>query len=57
MINDKTSRESLSIIDTSLMASICRVDENKSRFNIFNAFISVMIAIKHYHEGYNSIAL
>ncbi|NMB08943.1 MAG: AAA family ATPase [Tissierellia bacterium] len=57
VINDKTSRESLSIIDTSLMASICRVDENKSRFNIFNAFISVMIAIKHYHEGYNSIGI
>lgn len=57
LINDKTSKETLSIIDTSGMPSICRVDENGSRFNILNAFISVITAIKHYNEGYDSIGI
>ncbi len=39
------------------MCSICKVDENRSRFNIFNAFISVITAIKYYNEGYESIGI
>ena len=57
VIDDRTAKETLSIIDTSGMPSICRRDENRSRFNILNAFISVIAAIKYCNEGYDSIGI
>ncbi len=57
VINNKTLEEALLLVDTSQMPSICMADENKSRFNIFNAFISISMAIKYYNEGYTSIGI
>lgn len=57
VVSDIPSEETLSIIDTSGMPTICITDENRSRLNVLNAFISVLTAIKYYEEGYDSIGI